>query len=269
MLLSSFLFWEHVITRPVPKPATIQPQYIQERLIERRRTNVFEHKFTTKIPEKILVIAPHPDDEILCCAQTLREKIKDGAQVSIVYLTDGDAFRRGHFFDSLRYADTRRDESKNAAQKLGLKKSNLYFLGFPDGHLSDLNTKELISAFSGKRTTSTFHTYPRLDYTRPNLHWALEQVFEAVAPDEIYLPSEFKDKHPDHRAAHSLISQVLSSSNLKPKLHTYVVHGRQIPKNTTKNPWKLSLIKIFTSQMHDHYHRTFMEDFARGEERFE
>src|ERR1700693_2615725 len=39
-----------------------------------------------------LVIAPHPDDESLCCAGLIRQALNAGASVGIVWVTAGDGF---------------------------------------------------------------------------------------------------------------------------------------------------------------------------------
>lgn len=43
------------------------------------------------ITDKILVIAPHPDDEILGCGGTLIKAVEKGSKVFVSYLTSGDS----------------------------------------------------------------------------------------------------------------------------------------------------------------------------------
>src|SRR4029077_14157908 len=38
----------------------------------------------------LLVVAPHPDDEPLCCAGAIQRVLHAGGRVSIVWLTSGD-----------------------------------------------------------------------------------------------------------------------------------------------------------------------------------
>ena len=42
--------------------------------------------------DAVLVVAPHPDDETLCCAGVIQRARAAGARVAIVWLTGGDAF---------------------------------------------------------------------------------------------------------------------------------------------------------------------------------
>ena len=39
----------------------------------------------------LLVVAPHPDDELLCCAGVIQRVVQSGGRVSIVWVTSGDA----------------------------------------------------------------------------------------------------------------------------------------------------------------------------------
>src|SRR6185295_6463246 len=92
--------------------------------------------------DTLLIVAPHPDDESLCCAGLIHMARQAGAQVAIVWITNGDGFRwdamvtqRALFPDSGSYrtlAHTRIQEARNAAQSLGVAPDSLYFLGYPD-----------------------------------------------------------------------------------------------------------------------------------------
>ncbi|MBS0388735.1 MAG: PIG-L family deacetylase, partial [Proteobacteria bacterium] len=42
--------------------------------------------------DRVLVIAPHPDDETLCCGGYLRQAVAAGATVGVVWITAGDSF---------------------------------------------------------------------------------------------------------------------------------------------------------------------------------
>lgn len=47
------------------------------------------------IGERILVVAPHPDDETLGVAGLIRSALEAGSEVRVVFMTNGDGFRRG------------------------------------------------------------------------------------------------------------------------------------------------------------------------------
>src|SRR5438309_12116045 len=39
----------------------------------------------------LLVVAPHPDDETLCCAGVIQRVLRSGGRASVVWITSGDA----------------------------------------------------------------------------------------------------------------------------------------------------------------------------------
>src|SRR5262249_9351106 len=97
---------------------------------------------------RIVVFAPHCDDEMLGCGGLLQQAVKAGAQVKVVMLTNGDGFRvaverqfrsiRVGPADYVRFAGVRQSESFAALDKLGVKRSDVVFLGYPDRGLASL-----------------------------------------------------------------------------------------------------------------------------------
>ncbi|MBN1849304.1 MAG: PIG-L family deacetylase [Deltaproteobacteria bacterium] len=73
---------------------------------------------------RILVVAAHPDDEILGCGGTLARAIRNGACVEVMFLSEGTSarFPLGEY-DSQEYrtqAATRRKEAEEALKALGI-----------------------------------------------------------------------------------------------------------------------------------------------------
>jgi LmbE family N-acetylglucosaminyl deacetylase len=81
-----------------------------------------------------LVFAPHPDDETLGCGGTLALKRQAGAEVRVVFVTDGERSHE-HLRSPLELAALRRREATLALDDLGLSTESLEFWGFPDGML--------------------------------------------------------------------------------------------------------------------------------------
>src|SRR4029077_5090130 len=94
---------------------------------------------------RLLVIAPHPDDEVLGAGGLMQRVKATGGAVRIVYLTDGDGYPEGvkeedpgeapNAKDYLGYGKQRRREARAALVRLGLADAFQTFLGFPDGGL--------------------------------------------------------------------------------------------------------------------------------------
>jgi N-acetylglucosamine malate deacetylase 1 len=133
--------------------------------------------------ERVVVLAPHMDDEVIGCGGTLARHVQSGAEVTILFLTDG---RRGG--DTA----TRKDESRRALQELGITK--IVFLDGEDGKLG----------------------------AAPALVAALRAALESARPEIVYLPF-FLEEHPDHRAASSLLAEAVRGTRLSFSCHAYEV----------------------------------------------
>lgn len=92
-------------------------------------------------PARIVVVAPHSDDEVLAAGGLLQQMQTEGAEPRVILATSGDGFRMGANYlyksrvtaiDMLQYGKHRLGESKAALAKLGLPEGRLTFLGFPD-----------------------------------------------------------------------------------------------------------------------------------------
>ena len=78
---------------------------------------------------RALVVAPHPDDEVLGAGATMFDLNQAGWDVTVVVVSDGANSHPG----AHGLAQQRRVESSQAASRLGVKQP--VYLGFPDGHL--------------------------------------------------------------------------------------------------------------------------------------
>ncbi len=223
--------------------------------------------------KKTVIIAPHPDDEVLCCAIQIKEKIAAGEKVQIVYITDGDGKANNNDPEKAKlYGRQRREESKKATSQMGIVESDLFFLGFPDGYIDqiDKGTPELIiSKFTQQRMSSLDSFFPNSLYTRRNLKLDLTILLRRLNPDEIYIPSQY-DTHPDHTTTGKIVSEILNENpiELHPHVFDYIVHGNYCPANIPRDDTKFSFIDIFKTQFHDKSHQTFMEQFANRKEEF-
>jgi LmbE family N-acetylglucosaminyl deacetylase len=129
----------------------------------------------------ILVIAPHPDDDILGCGGTIRLHRNAGHTVSILYLTEGEQGIKN--LNAKKTAIRRKNEAIRAAAHLDVSEEYLYHLHLHDGHLIN--------------ESGSNHEF--------------RELLEAVHPDIIYLPS-FIERHSDHYAANVLLKNNLIQS---------------------------------------------------------
>ncbi|MDQ1295438.1 MAG: N-acetylglucosamine malate deacetylase 1 [Actinomycetota bacterium] len=76
---------------------------------------------------KLLVFAPHPDDEVIGCVGPIRRALSCGTSVVIVYVTSGDQGVDGCC------GAQREAEAVEALRALGAGRSRLIFMKIPDG----------------------------------------------------------------------------------------------------------------------------------------
>src|ERR1700746_3506094 len=91
---------------------------------------------------RLMLIAPHPDDESLACSIVVQRAVRAGARVRVIYATDGEnnpwpqraSERKWRLteFDRARWGQRRRQETLAALEALGVSGSSVYFLGLPD-----------------------------------------------------------------------------------------------------------------------------------------
>jgi LmbE family N-acetylglucosaminyl deacetylase len=94
-----------------------------------------------KIMKTILVVAAHPDDEVLGCGGTIAKHVKDGDDVSLIIMADGVSSR-----DESNASKAIRKERENMANESGklLGLRGISFLGFPDNLMDSLSLLEII-----------------------------------------------------------------------------------------------------------------------------
>ena len=102
--------------------------------------------FASGAPRRIMAIWAHPDDEITS-AGTLSALARSGADLTLVYLTAGEAARdTGYSREEL--AKVRREEAKAAGALLGA--SHVEVLDLPDGGLATTDPAAAKAAIAGQ-----------------------------------------------------------------------------------------------------------------------
>jgi LmbE family N-acetylglucosaminyl deacetylase len=187
-------------------------------------------------PSSILVMAPHPDDDVITSAGVIERAMRRGEQVHVAYLTNGD-------FNGTDEGATRQNEAVASQNVLGMSEDNLFFLGYPDGYTFDL--RETYTASTDVMTTpnGVSHTYAAHGLGRTDYHshafgspaaynWAnvvgdVANLLGTMLPDAIFVTAG-NDDHPDHQSAYFAIVQALpqvfaSHPSYKPTIYTTYV----------------------------------------------
>jgi LmbE family N-acetylglucosaminyl deacetylase len=124
--------------------------------------------------ERIMVFAPHPDDDIIGCGGSIAKHVKKGDPVSIIYMTSGEAGSLETKPEQL--AQIRETEARKATAELGV--TDLVFLRNPDGYL---------------------------EYNQNNLD-RIVSIIRTKKPTWVYIPHS-ADAVPDHQVTHRLVSE--------------------------------------------------------------
>ncbi|KZC40286.1 GlcNAc-PI de-N-acetylase [Rhodanobacter sp. FW510-R12] len=161
---------------------------------------------------RLLVVAPHPDDETIATGLLIQQVRAAGGEVRIVLLTEGDnnpwpqrwLERRVRIraADRQRWGRRRHMEVLQALACLGVPAPALQSLGWADLGLTD-----------------TLLQSPGLSVS------ALAAAISQFGPSLVVAPA-LADRHPDHAAAHVLVRLALAEQAEPPLLLNYLVHGR-------------------------------------------
>lgn len=167
--------------------------------------------------DRLLVLAPHPDDEVLGAGGLIQEAVELGIPVRVCFLTMGDNNELAFMFvrkhpvvmpgSVRRLGETRMGEAKEAARRLGLDpERDLVFLGYPDfGTLRIWNDHwRDVTPLRSMLTRATSVPYaeartPGAAYAGEDVLEDLEGVIREFRPTHVAMPSA-ADQNVDHRA---------------------------------------------------------------------
>jgi len=93
---------------------------------------------------QVLIIAAHPDDEVLGCGGTIAKMSDEGAIVHVAFLADGVFSRTGARALQAEELKIRRKTAKNACDLLGV--STVFFGDFPDNCMDTVALLEIAKA---------------------------------------------------------------------------------------------------------------------------
>ena len=206
-------------------------------------------------PNCTLIIAPHPDDDVIACGGLIAKLREQRHDVCVVILTNGDGFpfevvretKRPPWrcADYLELGRRRQKEGINALQQLGMPPTSVIFLGFPDRGLSALwienwNTSTPCRSPYTQRSSVPYPMalHPGQPYSGEALLQDLNRVIREVKPSQVFAPHP-DDSHPDHWAASAFTQAAMLTCGLDlSKLRTYLAHYGPWPTPRGFHPTK-------------------------------
>lgn len=126
--------------------------------------------------KRVLIFAAHPDDDLIGCGGSMAKHVKLGNQVSVCYMTSGEAASQDRSKEEL--GKTRKNEAKNAARLIGFR--DITFMRNPDGYLQ---------------------------YNQDNLKKTTELI-RLKQPNLVYVHHP-TDAHTDHKATFQIVNEAV------------------------------------------------------------
>lgn len=148
--------------------------------------------------DRVLIVAPHPDDEAMGCVGTVLLHVRSGDRVCIAVATDGRQSKV--IADPVEMALQRRREACTAARLMQVERLEL--IGLPEG-----------------------------EWSVSQLQASLRALIEEIEPGVIYAPSRI-DFHPEHfKVAHALALALAAISAPRTNDIRIRVYQVQVPLN--------------------------------------
>ena len=191
--------------------------------------------------DRILIVAPHIDDEAISAGGYAVDALANGAEVYVVFLTAGDCNRFSARLlhktleptasNYLSVGKTRIGEAKEAMKLLGVSPDHFFVLGYPDRGLRTMvDNPDAVVRSRGTRA----HEVPYDDAFSPGSQYKIEnavndlkQVIELAKPTTVIAPVPF-DLHPDHAATAEIVDRALEEMQWNATRLGYLVHSRRI-----------------------------------------
>ena len=161
--------------------------------------------------KKILVVAAHPDDEVLGCGGTIARHIDEGDEVHIVFMADGVTSRETAGEDNLR---ARNKAAYESCVVLGAQSP--LFLGFPDNKMDTVALLDVVQF--------------------------IENVIEKLQPKIIYT-HHIGDLNIDHQITHKA---VMTACRPQPDFCVKEIYAFEVLSSTE---WQTPGIKSFCPNM--------------------
>jgi LmbE family N-acetylglucosaminyl deacetylase len=204
--------------------------------------------------DRILIFAPHPDDEVIATGGIIQQALKQGLAVRVVFFTYGDnnewafaVYRRHPVLMPkaiLEMGLIRRDEAIRADSALGLSPTNLTFLGYPDfGTLQIWNEhwgarppfRSMLTRVTAVPYTNAFRCGAA--YKGEEILADLKSAIRDFKPTKIFT-SHPGDHNPDHRSLYLFTRVALwdLEKEFRSEIVPFLVHYKKWPKPRGYNP---------------------------------
>ena len=199
---------------------------------------------------RLLILAPHCDDETLGAGGLIAEARRRNISVSVAFLTNGDGFPAVcalatkkvtlRSADYIHFGELRQMEALAALDRLGVSADHVHFLSYPDRGIKALwETSWPADQLYRSSYTASDHSpfsrtfTPKTAYCGESVRSDLVRLLEEIQPTDVFVTHP-SDDHSDHSAAaaftQAAVEQVKTARHIaSPLLHYYIVHRGDWP----------------------------------------
>jgi LmbE family N-acetylglucosaminyl deacetylase len=132
---------------------------------------------------QVVIVAPHPDDEVIGCGGLIARLVAAGHTPHVVFMTGGEGSHKGCCdTDAPTIISARRALTRKSLSLLGLPEDHIHELNFPDGQISE--------------------AHPEMT--------SLKKLLAQLHPDCVFVP-HWGEGWPDHVRTAQIVQQQLSA----------------------------------------------------------
>lgn len=154
---------------------------------------IYRNRPNLPLSDNTVIIAPHPDDEVIGCAGLIQALVKRGTPPHVIILTGGEgSHRRCCDIAKETLIEMRHNLTLRAAATLGLPESHIHTLQYPDGGVS-------------------------LEHSETE---QLRTLLTQLSPDTLFVPHK-GEGWSDHLQAAAIVKALLADK--KPTIYEYCV----------------------------------------------
>lgn len=151
-----------------------------QHLVIQMLSKLFARPLNLDNMNNVLIISPHPDDEVFGCGNLIKTLCQKRRAVTLVILSKGEAISKYSSLTPEEVIYERRKLTIQANAILGLHVDNIKWLDFPDGGIANTTHDEIQK---------------------------LVDIINEVSPDTIFYPHPFEGS-PDHESASKIIMHI-------------------------------------------------------------
>ena len=205
-------------------------------------------ELTLEEDDRILVLSPHPDDEVLATGGIVQEALARGIPVEVVFYTNGDNNEFAYLFyrkaftlepgQAISSGQTRALEALQAGRQLGLNIRDEVFLGYPDFGTLEIwksrwgDAEPFRSMFTEQNAVPYwFAQTPDAPYVGESILTDLKTALLDFKPTKVFV-SHPADTNPDHTALNLFARTALWDLKdvIQPEVYSFLTHYGDWPQ---------------------------------------